>query len=81
MRKGILRDFIGIHTAGMGQLATEDTETHKVELVICELEPTIRALRTHFGRMATRDGYKDKVIYWECDEFGMLANFKPVKDS
>lgn len=70
MRKGILRDFIGIHTAGMGQLAIEDTETHRIELVIYEFKPTLKALHH----------YKGKQVYWDLDEFGLLARLEPVKD-
>ena len=71
MRQGILRDCIGIETAGMGQVAIEDVETHKVELVIYELKRTFKALHR----------YKGKEVYWECDEVGMLAKVEPVKDS
>lgn len=71
MRKGILRECIGICTAGMGQLAIEDCETHKIELVVYEFTPTTKAL-CH---------YKDKEVYWDLDEFGMLAKLEPVKDS
>ena len=66
-----MRDFIGIQTAGMGQLAIEDSETHKVELVIYELKRTFKALHRYTG----------KEVYWECDEFGMLARLELINPS
>lgn len=68
MRKGILRDFVWSWVSGLGHVAIEDCETHKLEMVLYEDRPTI-------------EKYKGRVIYWECDEFGMLAKVEPVKDS
>lgn len=70
MRKGILRECIGICTAGMGQLAIKDSETHKIELVLYEPKPTLKALHH----------YKGKEIYWDLDDVSMLARLEPVKD-
>ena len=70
MTTGILRDCIAIKTARIGQLAIEDIETHKVELVLYEFKPTFKAVHR----------YKGKEVCWECDEFGMLTKLEPVKD-
>lgn len=71
MRYGILRECVHSVTAGMGQLAIEDIETGKVELVMYELGSTFKALHR----------YKGKEVYWDLDEFGMLTKLQPVKDS
>ena len=65
MRKGILRDFVWVHSVRLGQAAIEDCETHQVELVDYGISPNL-------------SNYKGKVVYWECDSEGMLLNLLPL---
>ena len=69
VKRGILRDCIGIATAGMGRVAIEDVETHKVEQVDYEFKRVFKAL----------ERYKGKHVYWALDEFGLLARLELVK--
>lgn len=41
MKKGILRDFVWSYVTGLGYLAIEDCETHKVDMVTCDGGPAI----------------------------------------
>lgn len=70
MRKGILRDFVILRVEGLGELAIEDSRSHKLDIVTCRPGRVLKALTRHKG----------KEIYWDLDKFGVLASFEPVED-
>jgi len=86
MRRGIIKQFRGSWGSGIGYLHIEDSETGIIESVPCENAPTVRALEAAFGNVITPGhsangtSYKDKEIYWDYDELGLvLGGFSPVK--
>jgi len=86
MRRGIIKQFRGSWGSGIGYLDIEDSETGIIESVPCENAPTVRALEVCFGKVITPGhsadgtGYKDKEIYWDYDELGLvLGGFSPVE--
>ena len=66
MAKGIVRDFVWLCTGNLGTVCIEDIETHKVDMVPYE-------------RKAAVERHKGKIVYWECNEGGMLSRLEPVK--
>lgn len=68
MGKGIILGFVWSCVSNLGTVAIEDIETHSL-------------VKLTYERKLNPGKHKGKVVYWECDEFGMLANIKPAKDS
>jgi len=68
-RKGILHDFVETFTAGMGAVAIEDSQTHKIAIILYELKPCFKRLSR----------YKGKEIHWEIDQFGMLTKLQSMR--
>lgn len=68
MRRGIVRDSVWSHVAKSGDVAIEDTDTGRLEIVPCD---------THLAV----DKYNGKEVYWEVDQAGTLTRVELVKDS
>ena len=85
MNKGIIKGFSGSWGSGLGFLLIEDCKTKQTEQIPCENASTVRALESCFGdtitdgHTANGSGFKNKKIYWDWDEIGLvLGGFTPA---
>jgi hypothetical protein len=86
IKYGVIQGFSGSWGSGIGFLTVED-ENGNIIPISCDNAPTVRALDYCFGGVirgghtAGSDTIHGKEIFYQLEDWGILAGFTPVTDA